>query len=88
MSGDLSIFPRLTIAIGEKQLWHLAECEPASCPLVGRVVSCLRARELLTGQSQRPAHVNFLTRVIMLKKNQSPQDELETCLRSFCFGGD
>ena len=48
---DVFAFSRLPIATGEKRLWHLAECEPASCPLVGRVVSCLRARVLLTGQS-------------------------------------
>jgi len=52
MSGDLSAFPRLPIAIGEKQLWHFAECKPASCPLVGRVVSCLRAQVLLTGRAE------------------------------------
>jgi len=51
MSGDLSAFPRLPIVIGEKRLQHFAECEPASCPLVGRAVSCLRVRVLLTGQN-------------------------------------
>jgi len=45
-------FPRLPIVIGEKQLWHLAECEPASCPLVGRAVSCLSARALLTARAK------------------------------------
>jgi len=54
MSGERSAFPRLPIVIGEKKLLHLAECELASCPLVGRVVSCLRTTRALMSVNKKP----------------------------------